>query len=151
MPIKLNDSAKNLNQRFKRKDVKDMVQYHRNNAPFKKLHYSHFKLEEILNLFKDNGVIDFTTPLQSQLVTIKRHGVKLYPGVHFKLETCLGKPEYLKHSNIIICNTEIDSNNCYNDMLDDNKYHSITMAGENDGLDMGKICPPECDEPDIAL
>ncbi|WP_276348651.1 hypothetical protein [Daejeonella sp. JGW-45] len=143
MPIKINDSnQKDVNKRLKKNDVREMVQHHRNNKPFKKAHFSHFMLTEILTLFRDNGVIDFTKPLQSQLTAIKDYGVKFYSGVHFKPETCDGKPDYLNHSNIIICNTKDDGSNFYKDMLDDNK--SISFSGAFDGLDMGQICPPEC-------
>ena len=141
MPIKLDDSNKLSHQRFYRADIKEMVLYHRKNKPLKKLHLVHFELTEVLTLMRDNGAIDFAKPLDAQLTNIKRFGVKLYPGIHSKPETCIGKPEYLKHSNIIICTTEVDSNGRFIDMLTDTK-DSISMAGF--GLDMAQICPPEC-------
>lgn len=147
MPIKLNDSNKSVNQRFKRADVKEMVQYHRKNNPLKKLNFAHFALIEVLELLRDNGTIDFKKPLDAQLVNIKRFGLKLYPGIHSKPETCIGKPGYLKHSNIIICTTEKDSNNLFIDMLTDQK-DSVSMAGFADALDLAQICPPECGNTD---
>lgn len=143
MPIKLDDSNKSVHQRFKRAGVKEMVQHHRKNNPLKKLHFAHYELTEVLELFRDNGVIDFKKPLDAQLTNIKRFGVKLYPGIHSKPETCIGKPEYLKHSNIIICTTEVDSSGIYIDMLTDKK-DSVSMAGFAEGLDFAQICPPEC-------
>ena len=147
MPIKLDDSRKSVQQRFKRASVKDMVQYHRKNNALKKLNFAHFELTEVLELFRDNGVIDFKKPLDAQLTNIKRFGVKLYPGIHSKPETCPGKPEYLKHSNIIICTTEKDSNNRFIDMLTDQK-DSISMAGFAEGLDFAQVCPPDCNNTD---
>lgn len=147
MPIKLDDSSKSVQQRFKRASVKDMVQYHRKNNALKKLNFAHFELTEVLELFRDNGVIDFKKPLDTQLADFKRYGVKLYPGIHSKPETCMGKPGYLKHSNIIICTTEVDSSGIYMDMLTDKK-DSVSMAGFGEGLDMAQICPPECGQTD---
>lgn len=144
MPIKLNDPNKLVNKRLKRSDVKNMVQSHRNTAAAKKLHYSHFPLTEVLALFRDNGVIDFTKPLDSQLTAIKNFGVKIYPGYHYDETTCAGHTDYVNHSNVIICNTAKASGSAiFKDMLDDTK-HFISMAGFNEGLDMGQICPPEC-------
>ena len=148
MPIKLNDPNKAITKRLKRTDLRDMVKYHRNNASLKKLNYAQFELNEVLALFRDNGAIDFAKPLNSQLADIKRYGVKLYPGTHFKPETCIGKPGYLRHSTIIICTTEVDQTNFYNDMLDDNKNHSISMAGFADALDLAQICQPDCGNTD---
>lgn len=147
MPIKLNDSNKSVHQRFKRGDVREMVHYHRKNNPLKKLNFAHFALIEVLELLRDNGVLDFTKPVNAQLTDLERFGIKLYPGIHSKPETCPGKPEYLKHSNIIICTTEKDSNNQYIDMLTDQK-DSISMAGFADALDLAQICPPECGNTD---
>ena len=143
MPIKLDDSNKSVHQRFTRAGVKEMVQYHRKNNPLKKLNFAHFELTEVLALLRDNGVIDFKKPLDAQLTNIKRFGLKLYPGIHSKPETCIGKPQYLNHSNIIICTTEIDSSGRYIDMLSDTK-DSVSMGSFGEGLDFAHICPPDC-------
>lgn len=147
MPLKLN-SGEDLTKRLKRKDVNEMVVHHRNNKPIVKLEFTHFPLTEILALFKSNGVIDFKIPLESQSASIARHGVKLYPGIHFSLETCIGKPRYLNHANIIVCTTKLnDEGNKFIDMLNDDE-HFISMASKLEGLDMGQICPPECEDTD---
>lgn len=144
MPIKLNDPSKAVNKRLKRSDVKEMAKRHRSTTPAKKLHYSHFPLTEILTLFRDNGVIDFARPLDSQLTAMKGFGVKIYPGFHYDLTTCVGHSNYVLHSNVIICNTALDTRtSIFKDMLDDT-VHFISMPGFNEGLDMGQICPPEC-------
>ncbi len=149
MPIKLNDESKaNKAERFFKKDVRDMVKEYRKDHPSKKdLKYTHFTVKEILQLFIDNKIVDPNQTINQQTSNLDNHGVKLYLGKHFKPETCRQRGRYLTHSNIIICNTKIvDKDKFYfKDMLDDkDDKHSFTMAGENDGLDMGHICPPDC-------
>lgn len=153
MPIKLNDPAKLVSKRFKRKDVKDMVQEYRNEhfSP-SDLKFTHFTVKEILELFIDNGIIDKNRTLVDQMNVLDTKGVKMYLGKHFKPETCQEMPHYLTFSNIIICNTDIvdAKKRHFKDMLDDTKHHSFMLAGVNEGLDMGHICPPDCADPDGA-
>ena len=147
MPIKLDDQSEGLlpHLRLNRAGVKEMVDFHRNNPPKAKLKLAHFELKEVLELLRDNGVIDFKIPLNDQLSNFESFGVKLYPGIHSKPLVVNGV-DYEKHSSIIICTTKVDeSSGKFLDMLTDKK-DSISVAGF--GLDFAQVCPPDCKNTD---
>lgn len=137
--------------------VSKMTKKHRAYDPLKKkLHYSHFTVTEIIELFKDNNVLpaaiceQLSTP--EALDHMKKHGLKIYLGKHEKSTCPPGNPGYDKYTTTILCNTEIErGKHKYRDLVDNNK-HSILMSASrtNDPdpyLDQTNICPPDSPDP----
>ncbi len=154
MRLKLDDDNKGhsgfLSERFDKKAVFEMVEeYRRGKDPKKDLMYSHFQLDEILQLCIDNGVLDANKTIQAQLKNAATKGLKLYLGKH-KNDLTGNYERYREHTTVIICNTKVESREDYKyeDLLK-NKKNSVSIAVPNlspDGtaLDMTNICPPDC-------
>lgn len=140
------DQKKEL--RLKKKDVYKMVKHYRSHTQSAKLKSIHFSLSEILRLFVDNKILDQKKLNNAYIGDINSYGVRLYLGAHVDDSTCPSKPQYKGHSTVIICNTTRDTKG-FRDMLNHNKSDSGNGAlapglYNDEGLDMGTICPPEC-------
>ena len=131
--------------------VAKMVKKHRGNDPLKtKLHYSHFTVTEIIELFKDNRVLPES--ICDQLATaeslkhMKKFGLKIYLGKHDETTCPPGNPGYNKHTTTILCNTVIEGNTVYRDLLESEKNSISLPAFKKDPdpyLDQTNICPPD--------
>lgn len=154
MRLKLDEDNKGheafLTERFNKKAVFEMVkEYRKGKNPDKDLMYSHFALDEILQLCIDNGVLDASKTIAAQLTSAATKGLKLYLGKH--RQDLIGEyGKYKELTTVIICNTAVKSKKDYKyeDLLK-NKKHSVsvgvpTLSTRGEALDMTNICPPDC-------
>jgi len=154
MRLKLDDDNKGhsgfLSERFNKKAVFEMVQdYRKGKDPKKELMYTHFQLDEILQLCIDNGVLDAGKTIEEQLTSAATKGLKLYLGKH--KPNLIGEyGKYKELNTIIICNTQVKSKGDYKyeDLLT-NKKNTVSigvphLAPGGEALDMTNICPPDC-------
>lgn len=164
MKLKLDEDNKNhggfLAERFNKKAVFKMVNdYRKEKDPKKDLMYSHFPLDEILKLCIDNGVLDASKTIESQLESSAANGLKLYLGKH-RIDLTGNYEKYKGFNTIVICNTQLISKDDYKyeDLLVDKK-HSVSIgipsfSSRGQALDMTNICPPDCvteEQYDIGL
>lgn len=154
MRLKLDEDNKGheafLTERFNKKAVFEMVkEYRKGKDPNKDLMYSHFALDEILQLCIDNGVLDAGKTIKDQLANAATKGLKLYLGKH-KPDLIGEYGKYKELTTVIICNTEVKSKKDYKyeDLLK-NKKNTVSIAvpylsPSGEALDMTNICPPDC-------
>ena len=110
------------------------------------LRFIHFSLQEVIQLFIANEVIDSTVFTEDQLDAMGKYGLKIYLGNHTKINNCPdNNPAYLNKDTAILCNTLL-TNNIWSDLLKDTVTvaNSISISGAGEGLDRGSICPPNC-------
>jgi hypothetical protein len=157
MPIKLTDPVHHPldGLRVGKQTIKDMVTGYRTihaGDPNKCLKFIHFNLQEVIQLFIDNGVLDSEVPLSDQLDQdgLAIYGLKIYLGNHVDATTIPPNDpgstySYLHKDTAILCNTVL-TNRTWIDQLDDSADagNSISILGTGDGLDRGSICPPSC-------
>jgi hypothetical protein len=131
--------------------VVKMVKKHRESDPLKeKLNYAHFTVMEIIELFKDNGVLPKL--ICDQLSTadsrehMKKFGIKIYLGTHDETTYPPGKPTYKNRTTTILCNTVIEGNTIYRDLLQSEKNSISLPVFKKDPdpyLDQTNISPPD--------
>ncbi|MGE6220011.1 hypothetical protein ACQKCH_09305 [Nubsella zeaxanthinifaciens] len=138
-----------------RADIRDMVKHYRKPSTYPKLKYSHFRLEEILQVFSKNkvlpqNVIDAINHPDSQQ-HIANYGVKIYIGRHKNgntLPEVNNNGKYLNKGTTILVNTDLHKKTGdkkgFKDMLDE-KLLIIGGEGIDEdgvGLDRAEIEPP---------
>lgn len=154
MLIKLGSAIRKSGGSVTKETLEGMVAEYRNSslANEEKLRFSHFKVEEVIQLFVDNGVmskgaLDHIIP---------NHGMKIYLGRHTNEDNCPegqayhanNEPYYMGRDTTIICTTVITPGKFhYADKLKD-KIDTALMPGAKFGdpdeaLDQSSTYPPD--------
>jgi hypothetical protein len=146
MLITLDDKTELIDAKIDAKIIQEMVQAYRHHPETKKdaLKFSNFAVKEILELFKDNGIIDS----YQTSADVKKFGLRIYMGNHFDGITCPNNPEYKGCDTTILCNTIVvdAAKGEFYDMLKYGKKIAFPMERDPEGygLDQTYICPPTC-------
>ena len=165
MPVELQNSngAHLTNGPFlDRPTIKGMVLKYRDNHKQDPncLNFIHFSLNEVIQLFIDNNMIDPNVPVSGQLFGLQYLGLKVYLGTHVDKDDCppstIDPNPYITMDTAILCCTKLDvTKKMWRDQLvislpkpdklkgkSETNFVSLTALGE--GLDKGSICPPDC-------
>lgn len=153
MLFKLNDSTKFAPAaKLTAKDVKAMVDAYRKHTDTKStsLKFAHFEVDEILQLFIDNKIID--SYVRNPNPITGPYGLRIYIGNHYDINTCpVGSSAYLGYNTTILCNTVMidPKKGEFHDLLKDDDTIAIPMQEkvrniDSYALDQTYICPTTC-------
>jgi len=164
MPLKLENAHPLEGNSIGKDTILEMVTAYRleHSLDPHSLNFIHFNLQEVLQLFIDNGAIDSSVPLVDQMSYLKYWGLKIYLGYHTSTSNCPDDSghnpnRYLKKDTAILCNTKLNTatktweDQITSDPAEGEKANYVSLLGAGDGLDRGSICPPNCPPtPDYA-
>ncbi len=155
MLVKLGSTIQKDGGSVNRKTLEEMVMAYRTNptAQDEKLFYSHFKVEEIIQLLIDNGALSAGAIGH----VVANHGMKIYIGRHTNEDNCpvgrayypgTDRPYYMNRDTTIVCTTIMkDGSFRYEDKLELNK-DTVMMPGmkfddPGEALDQSSTYPPD--------
>lgn len=145
MLLKLDGETDKLAGRINKKTVKEMVNAYRKKPSANQLCYAHFGLEEVIQLFIENGVM--SSGAMSHI--IKDRGVKIYIGQHTHIDNCPPRrSDYVGCDTAIVCTTIIRDPLTfrYEDQLTDRKDSilvSVNRLKSGEALDQSSTYPPD--------
>jgi hypothetical protein len=153
MLFKLNDPTKFAPAaKLDAKLVKAMVDAYRKHPDTKptSLKFAHFEVDEILQLFIDNKIIE--SYVRNPNPIAGSYGLKIYIGNHYDMSTCpTNASDYVGFNTTILCNTVMMNAKLgeFHDLLKDNDTVALPVQDKvinADGyaIDQTYICPTTC-------